>query len=186
VIEVPQFHSILASGFRVCVTLHIQEHGFFIKVIALSPTSNSGPNNMLALINSQLSQVQAECNQLPLLKQYGHFTQGRHYCLMAPLFMTPFISLPAAASFISSKHGDEFFVDHSKRNFSITPDSAVLRFFQPNDAVEFHLMRRSLLHRVHPSLLLAAGQKFSVTIGESNRKMPSNHVHHPKHQIGLI
>jgi hypothetical protein len=141
---------------------------------------------MLTLINSQLSQVHAECNQLPLLKQYGHFTEGRHYCLMNPLFMTPLISLPAAASFISSKHGDEYVVSHIKRNFSITQDSAVLRFFQPNDAVEFHLMRRSLVHRLHPSLLLAAGQKFSVTIGESNRKMPSNHVRNSKRHNGFI
>ncbi len=154
----------------------LQEHGFFIKVIALCPTSSSGPNNIFSQINFQLSQVQAVCNQLPLLKHYGHYIEGRQYILMAPLFMTPLISLPAAASFICSKNGDHYFSGHKKLKFSITQDSDVLRIFKPNDAVEFHLLRRSCICRVQPSLLSAAGQRFSVTEGEKNRKMPQNHV----------
>lgn len=119
------------------------------------------------------------CTQLPLLKQYGHFIEGRQYLLMAPLFMTPLISVPAVASFICSKHGESYTIGRSKRAFSIAQDSAVLCTFQPNDAVEFHLLRRSLVHRVQPSLLSAAGQRFSVTEGEKNRKMPQNHVSDP-------
>ena len=95
---------------------------------------------------------------------------------MAPLFMTPMISAPAAAAFISSKHGSQYSIGHSRRSFSITQDSAVLSVFQPDDAVEFHLLRRSLVHRVQPSLLSAAGQMFNVTDGEQCRKMPVNQV----------
>jgi hypothetical protein len=158
----------------------LQEHGFFIKVIALCPASHSGPNNTFSQINFQLNQVQAVCNQLPLLKHYGHFIEGRQYLLMAPLFMTPLISVPAAAAFISSKHSDHYFTGSKRRNFSITQDSAVLRVFKPDEAVEFHLLRRSLVYRVQPSLLAAAGQRFSVTEGEKNRKMPQNHVRYPQ------
>jgi hypothetical protein len=102
--------------------------------------------------------------------------------LMAPLFMTPLISVSAIASFICSKHGDSYAVGRNRRSFSITQDSVVLCIFQPNDAVEFHLLRRSLVYRVQPSLLSAAGQRFSVTEGEKNRKMPQNHVSDPIHR----
>ncbi len=147
-----------------------------MKVIALAPTSSSGPSNIFAHVNFQLAQVQAACSQLPLLKHYGHFLEGRHYQLMAPLFMAPMISAPAAAAFVCSKHGASYVAGKSKRNFSITQDSAVLSFFKPDDVVEFHLLRRSIVHRVQPLLLSAACQKFSVTEGEKSRKMPRNHV----------
>ncbi len=163
------------------MTTVLQVHGFFIKVIALCPSSHSGPINIFSQINFQLNQLQAVCNQLPLLKHYGHFIEGHQYLLMAPLFMTPLISVPAAAAFISSKHGDHYFTGSKKRTFSITQDSAVLHVFKPNDAVEFHLLRRCLVYRVQPSLLSAAGERFSVTEGEKHRKMPQNYVRFPIH-----
>lgn len=101
---------------------------------------------------------------------------------MAPLFMTPMISLPAAASFICSKHGSQYFVGKSKRNFTVIQDAAVLSSFKPDDVVEFHMLRRTLVHRLKPLLLAAAGQRFSVTEGERGRKMPQNHVPGPTFQ----
>ncbi len=169
-------------GWSNVLLCYCQVHGFFIKVVALCPTSTSGPSDVFAQINSQLSQVQAACNQLPLLKQYGHFLHGRLYYLMAPLFMTPMISLPAAASFICSKHGSQYFVGESKRNFTVVQDAAVLSSFNPGDVVEFHLLRRALVHRLKPLLLAAAGQRFSVTEGERGRKMPQSHVPGPMFQ----
>ena len=148
---------------------------------ALCPSSSSGPSNIFSNINAQLAQLHAECNRLPLLKHYGHFIEGRRYYLMAPLFLTPVISVPAAAAFIASKNGSQFSIGQSRRSFSITQDSALLSLFQPNDVVEFHLLRRSLVHRVQPSLLSSAGQVFNVTDGEQRRKMPVNHVHDPMH-----
>lgn len=145
-------------------------------MIALCPSSSSGPINIFSNVNLQLAQLRAECNRLPLLKHYGHFIEGRQYYLMAPLFTTPVISAPAAAAFISSKHGFQYSIGQRRHSFSITQDSAVLSVLQPDDAVEFHLLRRSLVHRVQPSLLSAAGQMFNVTDGEQRRKMPVNHV----------
>jgi hypothetical protein len=162
--------------FTESLTTHPQERGFFIKVIALCPSSSSGPANIFSNFNFQLAQLHAECNRLPLLKHYGHFIEGRQYCLMAPLFTTPLISMPAVAAFIASKHGSQYSIGQSRRSFSIAQDSAVLSLFQPNDVVEFHLLRRSLVHRVQPSLLSSAGQVFNVTDGEQRRKMPVNHV----------
>jgi hypothetical protein len=161
------------------VTVFSQEHGFFIKVVALCPGSSSGPTNIFANINIVLSPLHAACSQLPLLKQYGHYAEGRKYLLMSPLFMTPLISLPAAASFISSKHGSPYYIGSTKHSFSISQDAETLSLFEPSDAVEFHLLRRSLVYRVQVLLLAAAGQTFSVTAGEQSRKMPHNHVPDP-------
>jgi hypothetical protein len=106
---------------------------------------------------------------------------------MAPLFMAPMISAPAVAAFICSKHGASYNAGSSTQFFSITQDSAVLSSLKPEDIVEFHLLRRSLVYRAQSLLLSAAGQKFSVTDGEKSRNTSRNHVTylHPTNKFQL-
>ena len=76
---------------------------------------------------------------------------------------------------IGGQTGMDLFLYSIHFMLAITSISVMISFFYKKSvnlilAVEFHLLRRSYICRVQPSLLSAAGQRFSVTEGEKNRK----------------